>query len=199
MIKKYQEFLNENYTIAKLKFDDDFNLAINFALKKHHHQIRKFDQTPYIYHPARVAKIILDKTNNKTLAIASFLHDTLEDTDTTFVELEDLFGEKIAKTVQSLTNSEKDINKYGKLQAQIKHLLKVSSEVLTIKLADRLDNVSDFQLAKDSFIKKYGYQTDTLLKYLETHRKLSNEQNNIVQEIRKVLNKYKKIWNPQTN
>ena len=97
MIKNYYSFLNENYTIAKLKFDGDFDLAINFAMQKHHHQIRKFDDTPYIYHPARVAKIILDNTKNKKEAMKF-----IDDCEIDFIVKN---SKKIKETINKLPNN----------------------------------------------------------------------------------------------
>jgi HD domain len=82
--------------------------AIAFAADKHRHQRRKdAEASPYINHPIAVATVLAaegDVSDEVTL-IAAALHDTVEDTQTTFIELEKHFGPEVAGLVRELTDS----------------------------------------------------------------------------------------------
>lgn len=71
--------------------------AMDFAAKAHRTQMRKDGSTPYINHPIGVANILTDLGNITDSAIicAALLHDTVEDTDTTFEDIQREFGERI--------------------------------------------------------------------------------------------------------
>ena len=74
--------------------------AIAFAADKHRHQRRKdAEASPYINHPIAVATVLAaegDVSDAATL-LAAALHDTVEDTETTFVELEGRIDTMITK------------------------------------------------------------------------------------------------------
>merc|ERR1719209_705082 len=81
--------------------------ATNFAAIKHRDQRRKDpSQTPYINHPIGVAEIISAEggITDTDILIGALLHDTVEDTDTTFDEIEQHFGEKIRKIVDDCSD-----------------------------------------------------------------------------------------------
>src|SRR6266566_5785932 len=91
--------------------------ALRFAAEKHRRQRRKdADASPYINHPIAVATVLAvegDVSDEATL-LAAVLHDTVEDTQTTFVELEEHFGPGVAGLVRELTDDkslEKDERK----------------------------------------------------------------------------------------
>jgi guanosine-3',5'-bis(diphosphate) 3'-pyrophosphohydrolase len=77
--------------------------AIKFAADKHRHQRRTdAEASPYINHPIAVASVLAaegDVSDEVTL-IAAALHDTVEDTQTTFVELKEHFGSEVARLVR---------------------------------------------------------------------------------------------------
>lgn len=81
--------------------------ALLFAAKKHQTQRRKDAQaSPYINHPIAVASILATAgsvTDQATL-MAALLHDTVEDTETTFEELEEHFGKEVRDIVGELTD-----------------------------------------------------------------------------------------------
>lgn len=68
-----------------------FMKCLQFAASKHRNQRRKnADQTPYINHPINVATILSDEGHieDESILMAALLHDTVEDTDATFLEIE---------------------------------------------------------------------------------------------------------------
>ncbi|MBT4376959.1 bifunctional (p)ppGpp synthetase/guanosine-3',5'-bis(diphosphate) 3'-pyrophosphohydrolase [archaeon] len=166
--------------------------AIQFAEKKHRNQKRKLSGDPYIVHPISVAKIIREnKESHKVndLIAAAFLHDALEDTDTTEQELRKNFGNLITSLVKELTTDKKETKEKGKkeyLAEKMSDPKKMSSWALAIKLADRLDNVSDLKQQSKEFRKKYTQETKYILKSLKK-RKLSQTQKKLIKQIKKHL------------
>jgi guanosine-3',5'-bis(diphosphate) 3'-pyrophosphohydrolase len=73
---------------------------------------------------------------------AAVLHDTLEDTDTTEQELEGLFGQDVLQLVQEVTD-DTSLPKYERKRLQIKHAPRLSDRAKTLKLADKICNVTD--------------------------------------------------------
>lgn len=80
--------------------------AYNFAAQKHTNQRRKnVEASPYINHPIEVADLLAQAgVKDKKVIIAGILHDTVEDTDTTYQDLVEEFGEKIADFVMECTD-----------------------------------------------------------------------------------------------
>lgn len=78
-----------------------------YVTTKHGAQPRR-DGTPYIAHPERVAGHVRRVTgyskNIDDIESAAWLHDTLEDTDTSYEEIRDMYGDSIANMVQELTS-----------------------------------------------------------------------------------------------
>ncbi|MPT46852.1 MAG: bifunctional (p)ppGpp synthetase/guanosine-3',5'-bis(diphosphate) 3'-pyrophosphohydrolase [Sphingobium sp.] len=121
------------------------NRAYVFSVQKHGSQ-KRASGDPYFSHPIEVAGILTDfRMDDKTI-VTALLHDTLEDTVTTYEEIEELFGADIARLVDGVT-------KLSKIEAQSateraaenlrKFLLAMSDDirVLLVKLADRLHNM----------------------------------------------------------
>lgn len=131
--------------------------ALSFATEKHKLQKRKFNGEPYVNHCIRVSNTVKEFSNQDELMVAAILHDTLEDTDTTYDELQREFGEQIAKIVLSLSNDKEELARLGKTQYLAEKINTLTSEELLIKLADRLDNLTD--LRGDAWSKQYAEQT----------------------------------------
>ncbi|MCK4997367.1 HD domain-containing protein [Candidatus Pacearchaeota archaeon] len=166
--------------------------AKEFAIKKHKGQTRK-DGSPYVNHPIRVADIVSKfKKSHKIddLVAAAYLHDTLEETDTGVYELSENFGYLVALLVVELTTDKFSCSKVGKT-AYLAH--KLSSEnalgnwALVIKLADRLDNVSDLITMDIKFAKKYKKETEEILKVVEEKRELTEVHKKLIKVIREKL------------
>jgi guanosine-3',5'-bis(diphosphate) 3'-pyrophosphohydrolase len=119
--------------------------ALTFAAHKHRHQRRKgVDKIPYINHPIAVANLLVDVgnvTDIETIA-AALLHDTIEDTETTLLELEDEFGATVANLVAELSD-DKSLPSEKRKRLQIEHAPTLSSRARLIKLADKTCNLRD--------------------------------------------------------
>jgi hypothetical protein len=123
--------------------------AFTFASAKHDGQVRKFSGKPYVTHPQNVCNILTDVgashglTIDEGIIVAAMLHDVLEDTDCTKEEIEQIFGTRVANLVLAVTNDKEAISKVGKTAYLEEKVNAMNSDELLIKLADRLDNVSD--------------------------------------------------------
>lgn len=154
--------------------------AIQFATRKHRGQRRKVSGAPYITHPILVSYLVAKYKASKRfeeLIAAALLHDTLEDTKTTFQELARHFSPLVVTLVQELTSDEQQIKKLGKNEYLKRKLVGLSSYALTLKLIDRLANV------KDSPTEKYVRDTVELINHLRRYRRLSKTQAQIAFDI----------------
>lgn len=151
---------------------------IEFIKNKHAGKMRKFSKEPYSVHPIRVAETLKQMNENNNLIKAAYLHDTIEDTNTTFEEISEKFGLKVANLVKELTSDQSAIKEMGKAQYLTKKMNSMSMEALTLKLADRLDNVSDLNASDLEFTRKYLKETQFILDHLK--RKLNKNQQHLV-------------------
>lgn len=123
--------------------------AIEFAADKHRRQRRKdAEASPYINHPIAVATVLAaegDVSDEATL-LAATLHDTVEDTQTTFVELEEHFGPEVAGLVRELTD-DKSLEKAERKRLQIEHTRESSIRAKQVKIADKICNVRDITVS----------------------------------------------------
>jgi (p)ppGpp synthase/HD superfamily hydrolase len=124
-------------------FEDDHKLIYDFASKKHSGQVRKSSGVPYIEHPKSVAMILEAYGAPEYMVEAALTHDTLEDTDTTWDNLVDLFGEDCANLVSELTNDKQEVARLGKENYMSRHMLDLSDDALTVKIADCYHNALD--------------------------------------------------------
>jgi GTP diphosphokinase / guanosine-3',5'-bis(diphosphate) 3'-diphosphatase len=119
--------------------------AASFAADKHKNQRRKgSDGQPYINHPLEVANLLVDvgKVDDDDLVVAAILHDTVEDCDVTFEELEERFGSTVADRVRELTD-DKSLPKAERKRLQIEHAPHLTHGAKQIKLADKISNIKD--------------------------------------------------------
>jgi GTP pyrophosphokinase/guanosine-3',5'-bis(diphosphate) 3'-pyrophosphohydrolase len=154
--------------------------ATNYCIQKHAGTFRRGSGEAYSTHPIAVSKIVIGHKVSKKLddlVIAALLHDTLEDTDTTFSEIASLFGPLVASLVLELTNDSAIIADMGKLAYHKKKLVGMSSYALVIKLADRLHNISDGPS------KKMKSETIDLMAHLKANRTLSSTHSTLVEKI----------------
>ena len=135
------------HTLITIKMNDNELIlrAVAFASEKHQNQRRKNQaKTPYINHPIAVANYIVSIGGvcDVSVLCAALLHDTIEDTQTSYDELKDVFGVKIANIVKEVTD-DKSLSKVERKKLQIEHAAHASYEAKLVKLADKLHNLSD--------------------------------------------------------
>ncbi|HEY0919685.1 RelA/SpoT family protein [Devosia sp.] len=139
------------------------NKAYVYAMQKHGSQ-KRASGDPYIAHPLEVAAILTElKLDDSTIAVA-LLHDTIEDTDATRAEIDQLFGADIGAIVDGLTKIER-LNLVSREEAQAENLRKlllaISADirVLLVKLADRLHNMRTLGFMPEDKRKRIATET----------------------------------------
>src|SRR5579871_3784275 len=117
--------------------------AVQFAAQKHMTQKRKgMMGEPYINHLLEVAGLIAESSEDldENLIVAALLHDTVEDTRTTYEEVREKFGDDVAGLVAEVTD-DKSLPKATRKQLQIDNAPHKSTRAATIKLADKISNL----------------------------------------------------------
>jgi len=89
--------------------------AVAFGTDRHRHQRRKDEAaSPYINHPIALAELLSSAgVSDEVVLLAALLHDTVEDTATTFDELEEHFGKRVAGIVREVTDDKSLAKKSG--------------------------------------------------------------------------------------
>jgi guanosine-3',5'-bis(diphosphate) 3'-pyrophosphohydrolase len=119
--------------------------ATAFAAHKHRDQRRKDRAaSPYINHPISLASVLVHEAGieDRVVLAAALLHDTIEDTATTFAELKAEFGDEIASVVLEVTD-DKMLSKQDRKRLQIEHAATISTDAKLVKLADKICNLRD--------------------------------------------------------
>lgn len=144
--------------------------AVNFSAYKHRDQRRKNSkQIPYINHPLSVAaRLVAAGVQDVDILVAAILHDTVEDTDTTIDEVMKKFGPSVASIV-SHCSDDKSLPKQERKRLQIEHARHCSHDAKLVKLADKLDNLTD--LLTDTPI---GWTPERVSEYFEWAEKVVN-------------------------
>ncbi|MGE0684401.1 MAG: HD domain-containing protein [Candidatus Binatia bacterium] len=120
-----------------------FLRALHFAADKHRDQRRKGEEaSPYVNHLIEVVELLAHEGNVTDLITlqAAILHDTLEDTQTTAEELEDMFGSEVRQVVEEVTD-DKRLPKAERKRLQIEHAPGLSARAKVVKLADKISNI----------------------------------------------------------
>jgi guanosine-3',5'-bis(diphosphate) 3'-pyrophosphohydrolase len=157
-----------------MTLQDIYQKTIKFAAQKHtdKNQTIPGSNLPYVVHLSNVAMEILiaiEKSENfdGTFAVqVALLHDTLEDTEVTFKELENEFGKPVADAVLALTK-DSDLKKDQKMMNSLQRIKQQPKEVWAVKLADRITNLQrppNFWTAEK--IKKYKEEALIILEEL---------------------------------
>jgi guanosine-3',5'-bis(diphosphate) 3'-pyrophosphohydrolase len=126
--------------------------AASFAADKHRDQRRKGEGAPpYINHPIEVARVLVEVggVTDPPLLAAALLHDTIEDTDTSFAELEGAFGQEVSALVAEVTD-DKRLHWRERKRLQEEHAAHRSPRAKLLKLADKICNVRDLTIAPPS-------------------------------------------------
>lgn len=119
----------------------------NFVAIKHKDQRRKDpEKTPYVNHVIGVTYILTAEAGITDVSVlqAALLHDTVEDTDTSFEELEKEFGEHVTSIVREVTD-DKYLGKEERKRFQVEHAPHASHKAKLVKLADKLYNLRDLK------------------------------------------------------
>lgn len=125
--------------------------AYHYAEDKHKNQFRKSGE-PYIIHPIHVAYIVADLGLDTETICAALLHDVVEDTESTYEDIEQLFNNDIAQIVEGVTKLSRLFKSAEEKQAENYKKMFLAMEkdirVILLKLADRLHNISTLEFLK---------------------------------------------------
>ncbi|QNJ98378.1 RelA/SpoT family protein [Constantimarinum furrinae] len=168
LAKQYKELLKISYRTLTADDKKLIRSAFDIAVDAHKDQRRKSGEA-YIFHPIAVAKIVASEIGlDATSIAAALLHDVVEDTQYTLADLEQMFGETVARIVDGLTKiSNMPYDKDVSLQAENfrKMLLTLNEDirVIIIKIADRLHNMQTMDSMPDH--KQVKIASETLYIY----------------------------------
>ena len=116
--------------------------AVLFAAKKHATQVRKGTIIPYIVHPLGVMEMLIRAGASENAIVAGILHDTLEDTKTTYAELVKNFGERVADIVRACSEADKSQSWMERKKHTIAALRKCQdADVQAVIFADKTHNL----------------------------------------------------------
>ena len=144
--KQYKELLRISYRTLSVEDKKLIRSAFDVAVDAHKDQRRKSGEA-YIFHPIAVAKIVASEIGLDAVSIAAaLLHDVVEDTEYSLADIEQMFGETVARIVDGLTKiSNMPLDGDVSMQAENfrKMLLTLHEDirVIIIKIADRLHNM----------------------------------------------------------
>lgn len=119
--------------------------AVAFAAHKHRDQRRKDkDASPYINHPIALAKVLWEEggVHDPAVIAAALLHDTIEDTETSWQELRGDFGDEIADIVAEVTDV-KWLKSDARKRLQVSRAAHATYRAKLVKLADKICNLRD--------------------------------------------------------
>ena len=146
ILKRYSKLLHA-WTSTKTKDDRLLVRKAFYFAAEAHKDMRRRTGEPYIYHPLEVARIAAgDIGLGATSIVCALLHDVVEDTDFTLLDIKNMFGEKVEKIIDGLTKI-KEIFDQSKASYQAENYRKLlftlsdDVRVILIKLADRLHNM----------------------------------------------------------
>ena len=119
-----------------------FDTAVKFAVEAHQGTERRGKGYPYIIHPMEAASIVSTITNDQELLAAAILHDTVEDTEVTFEQIREQFGNRVAELVQHETApSDESLTWREKKTAQLNQLANAPFDSKVVALGDKLSNM----------------------------------------------------------
>ena len=145
--KAYKQLLKVSYRILSTEDKKLIRSAFEVSLDAHKDQRRKSGEA-YIFHPLAVATIVAEQIGlDATSIAAALLHDVVEDSlDYTIADIEQMFGEAVARIVDGLTKisslkKEVDISQQAENFRKMLLTLNDDVRVIIIKIADRLHNM----------------------------------------------------------
>ena len=147
---------------------DVIQKAEQFAQEAHKNHQRKYTGDPYYVHLDEVRNIVKQAGGTIEQQAAALLHDTVEDTSVTPVDVTREFGPKIAKLVVELTDVSKpeDGNRKTRKAIDRDKLAGVSAEAQTVKYADLISNGRDIGKNDPKFAKVYHAEKADLLRVM---------------------------------
>ncbi|WP_432410756.1 RelA/SpoT family protein [Rasiella sp. SM2506] len=168
LAKQYKQLLKISYRTLSAADKKLIRSAFDVAVDAHKDQRRKSGEA-YVFHPIAVAKIVASEIGlDATSIAAALLHDVVEDTEYTLSDIEQLFGETVARIVDGLTKISKmpydgDVSLQAENFRKMLLTLNEDIRVIIIKIADRLHNMQTMDSMPD--YKQVKIASETLYIY----------------------------------
>ncbi|MFT5889957.1 MAG: guanosine-3',5'-bis(diphosphate) 3'-pyrophosphohydrolase [Dokdonia sp.] len=168
LTRQYKKLLRISYQMLTTEDKKMIRKAFEIAVDAHKDQRRKSGEA-YVFHPLAVAQIVASEIGlDATSIAAALLHDVVEDTEYTLADIEQLFGETVARIVDGLTkisNLKKDRDVSLQAENFRKMLLTINDDprVIIIKIADRLHNMQTMDAMRPD--KQVKISSETLYIY----------------------------------
>lgn len=142
--------------------------AYLYSKAAHAGQKRKYTGEPYFYHPIAVASIVATVDHTPEMLAAALLHDVIEDTNITIMDIEVEFGKTVAMLVDWLTDVSRpeDGNRATRKTIDREHASRSPAAAQTIKLADLIHNSQSILMNDAMFAKVYIPEKTALLNVL---------------------------------
>ncbi len=194
-----------DHTILDMIFTQNIERAIRTAAVLHDGQKRKGENNPpVIIHPFSVAFIISEYTNDENTIIAGLLHDTIEDTDYSYEELEKEFGTEVREITFGVSEIQKKDGKWvewrERKEGYIETLSNAPEKSLIVSSADKIHNLSSMIREREKEGEKMWEvfipgRDAQLWFYGEVLKVVKNRlKNEIVQKFEEVYAEAKKIF-----
>ena len=136
--------------------------AKDIATRAYFGTFRKGNNKPYIVHPAAVAKLVSHNGGTEEMIAAAWCHDVMEDCPDFIKEVNNKLPTYVVELIDELTKPvhlDKNI--------WLKKMTEASIDAFVIKMADRLDNLSEPESMSASWLIKYLKQTKIILEVAE--------------------------------
>ena len=189
-----------------MKYTHKIEQAIRKASLLHRGQLRKGDgSTPFIEHPFAVALILNEYTDDEDIIITGILHDTVEETDYTFDDIENDFGKTIRDMVASMTEvkkrDEEDVLWLERKERYLSLMNKMNESELIVSAADKFHNLSsllyDYEKMGEELWSKFNSPADKRLWFYKEALKILKKRltHPLVIELDKTFENAKKVFN----
>ena len=150
--------------------------AAQFAANKHQDQRRKDAKArPYINHPINLAEVLHTDggVRDPVVIAAALLHDTIEDTETTYDELRGAFGAEVANVVVEVTDV-KFLGKESRKRLQVAKAGRASERARQVKIADKICNLRDILASPPA-----GWSLERRQKYFDWAKEVVDEMRGV--------------------
>lgn len=172
--------------------------AIHFVFKAFNDMKRKKEDIALAFHSISVATMLLNENYDKEIVLTGLLHDIIEDSEYTYDDIKEKFGETIANNVVMLSENQTIEGFEERKNEFIERLTKVPDYIIIVELADKLQNLlSDYELFKKEGKKALATNSTTYemskwfyLEMLKLFESRIKEENNLLNRYKEIINIY---------
>ncbi len=118
-----------------------YETAVALALSAHAGQVRKTDGTPYIIHPLTVAHLVSLHTNDEEVIAAAVLHDVLEDTTISTIQVREMLGDRVLQIMLAVTENN-DLAWELRKEKYVEQVRAGGEAVWLVSVADKVHNAT---------------------------------------------------------